>query len=72
MITFGDDNVEDDDNAGDDNDDDNVGDDEGVGDDDDDDGVGDDDDDNGVGYWRQTGGCRSVPRSQLRRSHNPF
>ena len=24
----------------------------------------DDDDDDGVGYWRQTDGCRSVPRSQ--------
>ena len=23
----------------------------------------DDDDDDGVGYWRQTDGCRSVPRS---------
>ena len=33
---------------------------EDVGDDDDD----VDGDDDGVGYWRQTGGCRSVPRSQ--------
>ena len=61
----GDEDVEDDDvGGGDYDDDDDVGDD-GVEED-------DDDDDNSVGYWRQTGGCRSVPRSQLRRSHNPF
>ena len=55
----GDDDVEDDD-VGDDNDDD-----DGVGDDvEEDDVEEDDDDDDGVGYWRQTGGCRSVPRSQ--------
>ena len=54
----GDDDVKDDDVDG---DDDNVG-----GNHDDDDDVGDDDveDDDGVGYWRQTGRCRSVPRSQ--------
>ena len=54
--------------------DDGVVDDVGVDDNDGDDGDGDDgivdvvgdddDDDDGVGYWRQTGGCRSVPRSQ--------
>ena len=54
----GDDDVEDDD-VGDDNDDD-----DGVGDDvEEDDIEEDDDDDDGVGYWRQTGGCRSAPRS---------
>ena len=44
---------------------DGAGDNDVDGDDDDDDGFGDDvGDDDAVGYWRQTGGCRSVPRSQ--------
>ena len=62
-LIIGDKQTDDGDDAVDGDDDGNINDvDDGVVDD-----VGDDDvdgDDDGVGYWRQTGGCRSVPRSQ--------